>query len=119
MTINLTEGIEDSFEFQGEVDGKIQKYKAIYPNSRKLRAMQLAYAKLNALNEKAKNEIPDKEKKQFEADVKEATDEISKEFNELFVPLEDSLPIDEFIDKLPVPARKNFEKMITEDLLGA
>ena len=118
MTINLTEGLSDSFEFQGEIDGKVQKYKAVYPNSKKLRTMQLAYAKLNELNDKAKNGVKDSDKKKFEQDVKEAAEIVAKEFNELFIPLEDSMPIDEFIDSLPVPARKNFEKMVETDLLG-
>ena len=46
--------------------------------------------------------------------IKEMTDA----FTGMFKPLNDSMPIDEFLDNLPSNAKKNFDTMVQSELLS-
>lgn len=115
---NLTEGLSNTFEFSGEIDGKVHTYKAVYPSAKQLRPIQTGYARIQEIDkEYAKLSDDDKEaKKKLEKEVKKVTEEITKCFEDLFTPQGDSMPIADFLDVLPVPARKNFDKMIQAEM---
>lgn len=115
---NLTEGLTNSFDFSGEINGKVHTYTAIYPSAKQLRPLQTGYARLQEIDkEYAKlSEEDTTEKKRLEKEVKKVSDEITKCFEALFTPQGDSMPIADFLEELPSPARKNFDKMIQAEM---
>lgn len=121
MSLNLTEGLETSFTFSGEIDGKMHTYKAYYPTAKQLRPIQVGYSRMKEIDkEYAKLSEDDKAQKlKLEKELKKITQEMTETFNNMFEPVGDSMPLEEFIDNLPVPAKKNFDNMISKELLGA
>jgi hypothetical protein len=120
MSINLTDGIERSFTFSGEINGQMNTYDAFYPTAKQLRPIQLGYARLQALDKEYSTvSIEDKKtRKKIEDEVTEVSKSIQKSFTELFKPHEGSMPIEDFLDNLPSNAKKKFDDMINTELLG-
>ena len=119
MAFNLTDGLAKSFTFSGEIEGKVHEYEAFYPTAKQLRPLQLGYARLKEINDKLeKDGVTEEEKKSLEKDVEKASKEMTDAFTSMFKPLNDSMPIDEFLDNLPSNARKNFDEMVQKELLN-
>lgn len=119
MAFNLTDGLAKSFEFSGEIDGKVHKYEAFYPTAKQLRPLQLGYARLKEINDKLSAEgTTEEQKKSYESEIEKVTKEMTDAFTGMFKPLEDSMPIDEFLDNLPSNAKKNFDTMVQTELLS-
>ena len=119
MAINLTDGLAKSFVFSGEIEGKVHEYEAFYPTAKQLLPIQLGYSRLKEINDKlGKDGVTEEEKKSYEDDVEKITKEMTDAFTGMFKPLNDSMPIDEFLDNLPSNAKKNFDTMVQTELLS-
>ena len=76
MAFNLTDGLAKSFEFSGEIDGKVHKYEAFYPTAKQLRPLQLGYARLKEINDKLSAEgTTEEQKKSYESEIENVTKE--------------------------------------------
>lgn len=119
MSLNLTEGLKTTFEFCGEIDGKMHTYEARYPSNKILRPIQMGYARLQAIDKEVANLSEDDKdgKKKLEDEFLKVSKEITDTFASLFTPVGDSMPIEDFLDELPAPAKKNFDAMIQKELL--
>ena len=101
MSFNLTDGLERSFRFSGEIEGKVN-------------------ARLKEINDKLeKNGISEEEKKALEPEIEKATKEMMDAYTSMFKPIGDAMPIEEFIDSLPSNAKKRFDDMVSKELLSA
>lgn len=119
MAFNLTEGLAKSFEFSGEIDGKVHKYEAFYPTAKQIQPMQTGWYRLQAINEEFKKpNMTDEQKKKYEDEIKEITDKMTQAYESMFKPLDDSMPINDFIESLPRNAKDNFDKMVKVELFG-
>lgn len=120
MSFNLTDGLERSFRFSGEIEGKVNEYEAFYPTAKQLRPLQLGYARLKEIDDKLeKNGISEEEKKALEPEIEKATKEMMDAYTSMFKPIGDAMPIEEFIDSLPSNAKKRFDDMVSKELLSA
>lgn len=118
MAVNLTDGLSRSFEFSGEIEGKVHRYEAFYPTAKQLRPLQTGYARLKEINDAFEKGISEEEKKTYESEVEEITKSMMEAYSGLFKPIEDSMPIEEFIDSLPSNAKKRFDDMVQKELFS-
>ena len=131
--INLSAGLEDSFEFEGVIEGKTHRYTAKYPSSKDLQPIRKAYfefevitkklEKLTKKIEKAEENEDDrlvkvltKDAEKHAEELEAATAEVNKAYESLITPIDDSMPILEFIESLPKPAKENFDKMLQTEI---
>ena len=120
MAFNLTDGLSKSFTFSGEIDGKVHEYEAFYPTAKQLRPLQIGYARLKEINDKLSiSGVSEEQKKSYEQEIEKTTKEMTDAFTGMFKPLNESMPIDEFLDNLPSNAKKNFDTMVQTELLSS
>jgi len=116
-TYNLTSNLQSSFDFSATVDGKENKYVVKYPSQKELEPITRGYSRLQELD-KALAKLDENETSEKDKITKEAEkigEEITKCFNDLFKPEEGSMPIGDLLEKLPINARKEFNKMISTE----
>ena len=114
---NLSAGLETSFDFEAELDGKTYTYRVKYPNQKELRPIQMGYAELKSLNDEYGKLSDDdvKRKKEIEDKVKKISEEIADNFSSLFTCLDGEKPIAEFLDEAPLNLKNQFDEMIAAE----
>lgn len=112
-TYNLSDGLQDSFSFSANIEGKKQEYTVKYPSQKELEPITRGYLRLEGINDeivKAAENSP--ERKALEDEVKEITTKMTEAFTNLFTPINDSMPISEFLDSIPLNVKREFDRMV-------
>lgn len=113
---NLSDGLEDHFNFEVTLKGKLHKYSMKYPSTKELNPIRFGYARLEKLGQDFEKIEDEKEKKKAEAEIQKVTKEIADAFTVLFTAEEGSMPIADLLDELPSNIRAKFDEMIQKEL---
>lgn len=112
---NLTNNLQTSFDFAATIDGKENKYIVKYPSQKELEPISRGYARIREIDKeysKLSSEGDALKKKSLEEETEEVSKNITAAFEDLFAPQEGSMPITDLLERLPINARRNFNKMI-------
>ena len=113
---NLSAGLESSFDFEAELDGKVYTYRVKYPNQKELRPIQMGYAELKKLNDEYGKVEDENMKKEIEKKVEKISTEIADSFSSLFTCISDEKKsISEFLDEAPLNLKNQFDEMIQKE----
>lgn len=113
---NLSEGLEDHFDFSVELGGKVHKYSMKYPSTKELAPIRLGYSRLEDLSKEFERETDPNKQDVIKKEVEKLSTEMSDSFTKLFTCEEGSMPIAELLEELPSNMRANFDKMIQKEL---
>lgn len=113
---NLSDGLEDHFNFEVTLKGKQHKYSMKYPSTKELNPIRLGYSRLEKLGQDFEKTEDEKEKKKIEEELEEVSTKIADAFTVLFTAEEGSMHIAELLEELPSNVRAKFDNMIQTEL---
>lgn len=113
---NLSDGLEDHFNFEVELKGKKHTYSMRYPSQKELSPIVRGYSVVNKLSEEYEAAKTEKEKKKKEEEIQKASKEVTDAFEGLFTAHGDSMPIEQLLEEIPSNVRTKFDEMIQTEL---
>lgn len=110
---DLSHGLQDSFSFSANIQGKKQEYTVKYPSQKELEPITRGYLRLEGINNEIVNTAENSsERKALEDEVTDITTKMTEAFTNLFTPVNDSMPISEFLETIPLNVKREFDRMV-------
>lgn len=110
---DLSHGLQDSFSFSAEIQGKKHEYTVKYPSQKELEPITRGYLRLEGINtEIVKTAENSSERKALEDEVADITKKMTDAFTNLFTPVGESLPISDFLETIPLNVKREFDRMV-------
>lgn len=113
-------GFETGFDFSVVINDQVMVYTAKYPTPKQIRPIQTGYRRLQELDKEYSQlgEDDAAAKKKIEKEVEKIGKEIAETFSNMFIPAEGSLPVEEMLDNLTANQKRQFDKMVADELFS-